>query len=208
MYLLLERYEEALADYSRAIELNPGDGWAIGGRGLTYRMLERYEEALADLGRAIELDPSPDVDVADSFLSIAANNLQKGNRETVARVFEAIIAASPDDVNARNGYAFFLLPADPAAALAELEEARSLQGESLTMLANEVLALHLLGRNAEAVALGTSESALTLPSSNELMWMSDGNHVLRISDLIDVREYLQSLLDHITSDSAEKATGS
>ena len=56
-YRLMERYDEALADFDRAIELDPKYAWAIGSRGVTYRLMERYDEALADFDRAIELDP-------------------------------------------------------------------------------------------------------------------------------------------------------
>jgi tetratricopeptide (TPR) repeat protein len=54
----MERYDEALADLNRAIELDPSYAWAIGSHGQTYQAMERYDEALADLNRAIELDPS------------------------------------------------------------------------------------------------------------------------------------------------------
>ncbi len=54
----MERYEEAPADFTRAIELDPAYGWAIAHRGETYRLMERHDEALADLSRAIEIDPS------------------------------------------------------------------------------------------------------------------------------------------------------
>src|SRR5260370_3412553 len=53
----MERDEEALADFSRAIELHPGYTSAIASRGQVYQAMQRYEEALADLSRAIELDP-------------------------------------------------------------------------------------------------------------------------------------------------------
>jgi Tfp pilus assembly protein PilF len=49
------RFEEALADLNRAVELDPGDAWAIGRRGQSYQEMERYGEALADLSRAVEL---------------------------------------------------------------------------------------------------------------------------------------------------------
>ena len=55
-YRLMERYDDALADFNRAIELDPSDDWAIGSRGQTYRAMERYDDALADFNRAIELD--------------------------------------------------------------------------------------------------------------------------------------------------------
>jgi len=54
----MERYDEALADCTRAIDLDPSYAWAITSRGRTYQAMERYDEALADLNRAIELDPS------------------------------------------------------------------------------------------------------------------------------------------------------
>ena len=51
------RYDEAVADYSRAVELGPDDVEAISSRGETYRQMGRHDEAAADFTRAIELDP-------------------------------------------------------------------------------------------------------------------------------------------------------
>jgi tetratricopeptide (TPR) repeat protein len=56
-YRKMGRYDRALADFNRAIELNPEDATALGGRGETYRAMGRYEEALADFDRGLELDP-------------------------------------------------------------------------------------------------------------------------------------------------------
>ena len=53
----MQRYDKALADLNRAIELDPADALDIASRGETYRLMGRYEEALADLNRAIELNP-------------------------------------------------------------------------------------------------------------------------------------------------------
>jgi tetratricopeptide (TPR) repeat protein len=54
----MERYDEALADFTRAIDLAPKYAWAITDRGETYRLMERYDEALTDFTRAIEIDPT------------------------------------------------------------------------------------------------------------------------------------------------------
>ena len=54
------RYDEALADFGRAVELDPNYRWAIAHRGETYRLMGQYDEALADLNQAIELDPDSD----------------------------------------------------------------------------------------------------------------------------------------------------
>src|SRR5918999_1680126 len=61
----LGRYDEALADFNRAIELDPDRAWAIASRGQTYQALRRFDEALADFARAIELDPDRDWAIAD-----------------------------------------------------------------------------------------------------------------------------------------------
>jgi tetratricopeptide (TPR) repeat protein len=59
------RYDQALADYDRAIEHGAANAPAIAGRGMTYAAMERYDEALADLDRAVELD------AADTSLIVA-----------------------------------------------------------------------------------------------------------------------------------------
>ena len=59
------RYEKALADLTRAIEVAPGLTWAIADRGKTYQLMGRHEEALADLTRAIDLNPHLTSAIAD-----------------------------------------------------------------------------------------------------------------------------------------------
>ena len=54
----MARYEEAVTDLTRAIDLDPGLAWAITERGETYRRMERYDQALTDFRRAMDLDPS------------------------------------------------------------------------------------------------------------------------------------------------------
>jgi serine/threonine protein kinase/predicted TPR repeat methyltransferase len=48
---------QAIADFARAIELDPKEAWAWGSRGVTYAAKGEYDQAIADLTRAIELDP-------------------------------------------------------------------------------------------------------------------------------------------------------
>ncbi|MBD2015204.1 CHAT domain-containing protein [Microcoleus sp. FACHB-53] len=55
-YRLVKRYDEALADFDRAIELDPNYAFAFASRGETYRLLGQYDKALADFDRAIDLD--------------------------------------------------------------------------------------------------------------------------------------------------------
>ena len=56
-YRMLDRFDKALADFSRALKLRPELADVLRSRGETYRLLERYDEALADLTRSLELEP-------------------------------------------------------------------------------------------------------------------------------------------------------
>jgi len=64
-YANLNRYNEAIADYNKAIALDPSGacgahqaGAAHNSRGIANYALKRYDEAIADCTRAIILDPS------------------------------------------------------------------------------------------------------------------------------------------------------
>jgi tetratricopeptide (TPR) repeat protein len=52
-----DEYDKAIADYTRAIELDPNGEPAYNNRGLAYYYKGEYGRAIADLNRAIELDP-------------------------------------------------------------------------------------------------------------------------------------------------------
>jgi hypothetical protein len=68
----------------------------------------------------------------------------------------------------------------------------------VTTLANTILALHLLGRDAEALALGSSDTAAsTLVKGRTWMWLIDEDHKLTLSSLMDGRLYLKELMKHI-----------
>ena len=51
-------YESGIADYNKAIEIDPGFAEAHYDRGCSFYELGRFDEAIADLTRAIELNPS------------------------------------------------------------------------------------------------------------------------------------------------------
>jgi tetratricopeptide (TPR) repeat protein len=56
-YAGLKQWDKALADYSKAIELDPKYAAAWKTRGWTYNELHQYDKAIADLNKAIEVDP-------------------------------------------------------------------------------------------------------------------------------------------------------
>ena len=57
-------YDKALADFDRAIDLDPQDAGAIARRGMTYHMMGGDGQALADVDRAHPLAPPHAVTIA------------------------------------------------------------------------------------------------------------------------------------------------
>ena len=53
----LEKYEEAIAEFDRAIELEPRDENTYNNKGNALRELGRYEEAIAEYDKALEIYP-------------------------------------------------------------------------------------------------------------------------------------------------------
>jgi len=51
----LQRYDDALADLNRSLELKPDNAEVISVRGLTYFHLNRHDEAIKDFIRSLEL---------------------------------------------------------------------------------------------------------------------------------------------------------
>ena len=56
-YFVLDRPDESLAAFDRAIELNPNETTAWDYRGQIFYELERYEQAVSDFDQAISLEP-------------------------------------------------------------------------------------------------------------------------------------------------------
>jgi tetratricopeptide (TPR) repeat protein len=53
----LQQYERAIADFFKAIELDPKNAWAWNNRGFAYAGLKKWDQASGDFSKAIELDP-------------------------------------------------------------------------------------------------------------------------------------------------------
>ncbi len=53
----LNSYWESIADYSKAIELDPKNSYLYFGRGMSYEYLNKNEEALKNLKKCLEIDP-------------------------------------------------------------------------------------------------------------------------------------------------------
>ena len=52
------KYDDAIADYTKAIALDPNVATAYTNRGLAYKKKGDKEQAIADFRKALEIDPS------------------------------------------------------------------------------------------------------------------------------------------------------
>lgn len=56
-YWRIGRYEQALADFNQALELDCSLAWVIARRGATHRALYNFSQSLTDFNHALEVDP-------------------------------------------------------------------------------------------------------------------------------------------------------
>ncbi|MEZ6142478.1 MAG: tetratricopeptide repeat protein [Zavarzinella sp.] len=103
-YSRLEKYDEALKDYSKALELSPTSvGW-YNNRGLIYRRQKKYDKALADFNQALTL--SPDYVLVIRNRASAYRDMKKF--DLARKDLEEIIRLEPEDAGNNNEIAWFL----------------------------------------------------------------------------------------------------
>ena len=56
-YCEIGQYDQAISDFSKAIEINPRLAHAYNNRGAAYLYKAQYDQAISDLSKAIEIDP-------------------------------------------------------------------------------------------------------------------------------------------------------
>jgi tetratricopeptide (TPR) repeat protein len=124
------KFDEAIAQFDRAIKLDPGNEAAYFRRALAYQKKGDHDRAIADYDRAIELSPEYVYALYDRGLAHSS----KGNLDRSLADFDRVIALGPDRgdaylcrgiVQARKGdrdkavadfdRAIGLMPDDPAA---------------------------------------------------------------------------------------------
>ena len=92
----LKQYKEAIADFDKAIELNPEDAEAYYNRGSAKDDLKQHKEAIADYDKAIELNPK--FSAAYNNRGVVKGKL-KQHKEAIAD-FDTVIKLKPEDAQA------------------------------------------------------------------------------------------------------------
>jgi Flp pilus assembly protein TadD len=98
----LGELDEAIDDYSRALELDPSNALAYNNRGIVWHRKDELENAIADYDRAIELDPED---------AVAYNNRglaweEAGELDKAIDDYNRAIELDPEDATAHNNRGF------------------------------------------------------------------------------------------------------
>jgi len=92
VYFSLSQYEEALKDFTTAIDIEPRDTRVYTNRGLTHRMLKQYDKALKDFEHSLELNPL----WTDTFYSRALTYYDMGDLHGAIEDCDRAIALKTD----------------------------------------------------------------------------------------------------------------
>ena len=98
-YSTIGKYDRAIEDLTKAIELRPNDPGAYHNRGATYNEKKTYELAIKDFNKAINLRP----DDASHYLLRGVAHIEKHDYELAASDFSKAIELNPSDAGAYNG---------------------------------------------------------------------------------------------------------
>ena len=79
-----EEFEQAIADYNQAIQLNPKYAYAYNNRGIVYYNQGKYDLAIADYNQAIQLNPK----YANAYYNRGLTYKAKRNIEKAISDFE------------------------------------------------------------------------------------------------------------------------
>jgi tetratricopeptide (TPR) repeat protein len=120
LFTRTRRHEQALADYTRAIRLEPGDAATYSDRAWVYLRCGEADRALADCDRALQLDPG----VVSAVCHRAAALAMKGELRRALEDCGRALRLDPDSARAHTVRAMLSrLRGDPDRALADSEEA-------------------------------------------------------------------------------------
>jgi tetratricopeptide (TPR) repeat protein len=142
-------FDQALAEYNQAIELDGTYAWAIGGRGLTYCLMDRYEEALSDFNRGIELDEK----YIFAYESRGETYYLMGRYEEASADFNRVVDLGGEDASVFVSRGeFYQSVGKYEEALSDFNRAIEIAPESPCAVEGRGLTYRLLGKYEEALA--------------------------------------------------------
>lgn len=174
-------------------------------RGTSEKLLREREIAAADVADAAfnqlghrKQTPIPAGFDPTSFVDRAIQLLGEGKAEEAADIFQGIVELRPVDPDAWNNLGFCQIRFDPRAALYSLGRS-AMFGDDVNELraANQMLALHLAGRNTDAELLGAMSVSRQPRGASAWLWLHERPGDGESLAYMQVRVYIEDLLAHI-----------
>ncbi|MDM9382384.1 tetratricopeptide repeat protein [Chlorogloeopsis sp. ULAP01] len=179
----LQRYQDALLTYEKAVKIRPDYAEAWNGQGKALFKLKEYKAALTAYDKAIQLQPN----YLEAWIGrgFVLKNLQR-NQEAIASFDKALEFdhKSPQVWNAKGEVFSNLKQYDEA--IQAYEEAINLNKENDEAWYNKALALHNLKRYEDAIA--AYDKVLEIKPSYAEAWYNRGNA------LVNLRRYQDAFI--------------
>ncbi len=141
------QYDEAITEFTKALEANPRDSEAHNSRGSTYTLKGQYEQALDDFTKALELNPK----YAKAYYNRALANYYKGQYDQAIADLSKAIELSPKDAEAYNNRGLaYDQKRDYAKGIDDFNMAIALNAKLADAIFNKAVSCDKAGRGDEA----------------------------------------------------------
>ena len=159
-YHMVRLFDEAVEEYSQAIELDPDYAPAYFYRGLVHIWLEEWKDALADMQSVVALDPEQ---AFAHHVSGLMHMRQEQYDEAIA-AYSRAVELRPDDLSFRaNRAAAYFALGDPAGALTDLDAVLLYQPDAAEVLFMRGAAHRALENRGQAISDFEKALELGLP---------------------------------------------
>lgn len=183
-------YEDAIAAYGRAVNLDPSGVIAFINRGKAYLENGEYEKAIEDFEKALSLDPQN----ATLYVNRASALALKGDHASAVRDYDSALQLNPDldDVYYNRGTALLRQGMDYRSADRDLSFFVERHPKDYRGYLNRGIVRSLLGEYE--AALKDYERTVELAPSNAPAYFNRGNTYLNLGDIAHaVKDYTRSL---------------
>ena len=163
-------YDLAIADYARAIQLNPSFAEAYNNRGTVYSLKGDYPHAIVDISKAIELNPN----FADAYSNRGLFHSLKGDYVRAIVDLDKAIELNPNDATAYNNRGLtYYNQGDLNPAIADYTKAIELKSDYAEAYNNRGMIYYSQGDYARAIE--NLDKAIELNPSYATAYNNRGN---------------------------------
>lgn len=161
IYRALDKYDEAILDYTMAISYNPDDEDSLWERAQIYFEQEKYDLADADYRAMQKLDANSPL----SFMGLGRNEVKRGNFQSAVDLYDHVVALYPEY---ESGYSF---RAEAYMGLKRYMEAASDIVKALELdYDNKAFGLMIDLSDSAYVQINTKLKAMAVTDANSAYW--------------------------------------